>query len=62
MTHFGDERCRMMLEALQQLRKQLRETKGVIAIWKDQGLTNKERKELESLFERGNEKLRDFYY
>ena len=51
----------MMLEALQQLRKQLRETKGVIAIWKDQGLTNKERKELESLFERGNEKLRDFY-
>lgn len=39
-----------MLEELKSIRLKLRETKGVLAIWKDKGLTNKERLELESLF------------
>ncbi len=61
MTAFADPQSQQVLEQLHELRLLLRETKGVLALWKDKGLTSKERLELEATFERGNTKLREFY-
>lgn len=50
-----------MLAELKNIKQKLRQTKGILAIWKDKGLSKKERYELESIFQRGNSKLKEFY-
>jgi hypothetical protein len=35
-----------MLENLKNIKEKLRQTKGILSIWKDKGLTKKERYEL----------------
>jgi hypothetical protein len=41
VTTFADEGSQHMLQELKNLKLKLRETKGVLAIWKDKGLTLK---------------------
>ena len=46
MTQFGDRQFIQMLEAFEELKLKLRQVKGVLNIWKDKGLSGKERYEL----------------
>ena len=46
VTAFADPQSQQMLEELANLKHSLRETKGVLAIWKDKGLSQKEKYEL----------------
>lgn len=46
MNAFADPQSQQMLEELANLKHSLRETKGVLAIWKDKGLSQKEKYEL----------------
>lgn len=39
----------------------MRQVKGVLNIWKDKGLSKKQRYQLESIFQKGNSKLREFF-
>lgn len=39
-----------MLDSFKYLKNKLKEVKGVLNIWKDRGLTKKERYELETIF------------
>ena len=50
MTQFGDKNLMEMLESFKHLKSRLKEVKGVLNIWKDKGLTKKERHELETIF------------
>jgi hypothetical protein len=43
VTSFADPQSQQVLEQLKELRLRLRETKGVLALWKDKGLSQKER-------------------
>lgn len=61
MTQFGDKSLVQMLESFKDLKLKLRQVKGVLNIWKDKGLTKKERYELESIFEQGNAQMTEFY-
>jgi hypothetical protein len=46
VTQFGDKQLQQTLNDFSHLKKALRQTKGVISIWKDKGLSKKERLEL----------------
>lgn len=46
MTQFGDQNLKDMLESFKDLKLKIRQVKGVLNVWKDKGLTRKERYEL----------------
>ena len=46
VTQFGDKHYLQMLDAFNNLKVKLRQVKGVLNIWKDKGLSTKERYEL----------------
>ena len=61
MTQFGDRSLGDMLANFKALKAKLREVKGVLNIWKDQGLSTKERYEIESIFSAGNSQVSQLY-
>lgn len=61
MTQFGDHNLGEMLLNFKALKDKLREVKGVLNIWKDQGLSTKERYEIESIFSGGNSQISQLY-
>ena len=44
---------------LSNIQKQIREAKGVLAVWREQGLSEAEIKALDIIFAKGNSKMKE---
>lgn len=58
VKEFGDEGTKRLLGDIEKIQKQIKEAKGVLAVWKEQGLSKSEIRALEILFARGNNKMK----